>query len=86
MRGKHAGHKWHRHAERHRHWSRHEVMVGVLELGRAVAAHSKTEGRLVSQEHLVEVTSHLEMCRVTENSVSQNRNEQLIACLMHKKA
>jgi len=86
MRGKHAGHKRHRHAERHRHWSRHEMMVGVLELGRAVAAHSKTERRLISQEHLVEVTPHLEMCRGTENWVSQNRNEQMDIRFMQLKA
>ena len=60
-------------------------MVAVLELGRAVTAHSKTERRLISQEHLVEVTTHLDMLPHERNLVSENRKDQKYVCLLQRK-
>jgi hypothetical protein len=59
----HARHERHGHAKGHRHRSRHKVMVSLLELGRAVTAHSKTECWLVAQEQLMEIATHLEAMR-----------------------
>ena len=64
----HARHsKSHGHTKGHGgHRGRHELLLGILEFRGTMTAHAKTKTRIIPQEQLVIITSHLSNDNITK--------------------